>query len=100
MTFYRDLWRRNHRLERGERKPGRTKELGDRIESSLCFGELRGKLNGWEEDKIWKSDEETKRREEVGGILLKLMKNKERKDKCKWRNLVAKKKEVEKGRRF
>ena len=49
----------------GEKK----QELSRKIELSLWFGELWGKLNDFEEDKICAANEESKRKEEVGKQL-------------------------------
>ena len=48
---------------------GETKELINQIELRLGSDELRAKSNDWEEDKDWKTNEETKRQKEVEGIL-------------------------------
>ena len=49
------------RLEGGEFKYGRKKELSKKIELGWGFGELRGQLGNFEDGKIWKSNEEAKR---------------------------------------
>ena len=56
-------------MDRSERTPGRKrkKELSMGIKLGLGFAELGEKLNGWEEDEIWKANGETKR-QEVGGF--------------------------------
>ena len=47
----------------------KKRELSRQIELSLGFGELGGKLNNFEEDKIWTANGETRRRESVGNQL-------------------------------
>ena len=54
-------------MERSARKRGRKKELSKQIELRWGSEELREKLNGREEEKIRKANEEATRQEEVGG---------------------------------
>ena len=57
------------------------KELSRQIELSLGFGELGGKANNFEEDKIWKENGET-RRKECGGNQVPTIREEEGNEAC------------------
>ena len=84
-------------MGRSERKHGRKKELSNHIESSWGFEELSEESNDWEEDRLWKSNGETKGKKKLEEFYRKFKKKMGPGAFSKNREVASKRME---GRRF